>query len=302
MRFWMALVSLALVCGASGLLHACSSSSTNVSGTGGGDSGGGAGSDASGSTGGVSGGGGGAGGADLDASDASPAFCVSQNPAPWVCIDFDQGNLSNAFINGVASAIAPPDGSDAGASVGLGSNFVSPPASFAVSTPATSTGTVSAYYLYSPTAPPSTGARLRFALRINAYATTADAGATSVSTIARIFLRSGSDFVQAQYYLVGHSILAGVRLSGTKASAPLAAADQKVLVPPMGSFATMELVLTVDPPHLELWRDQNLEASLDITTPMFPSTSSRDFHLGLDTGAPFDPLSIEIDDVTFGAP
>ncbi len=218
--------------------------------------------------------------------------CLGQSPAPFFCADFDVGDGTTAFREGVAFSL-PPVVVDPGASSALTPDGRSAPHALSLATGPVDVGAKSAARMEKPVEQgPSAGARLSFALRID------EIGSIYKASVATIQLRGpgGGDTV-AIYLAFRQDGTMTLTVSSAGAGAPASAP-----IPAAGTWTNVDLDVVLGTTiTARLIVDGTVRGETSGPAP-FARAAASDFYLGPSTTGPAAPLRIAIDDVVFTAP
>jgi len=232
------------------------------------------------------------------AGDASGGpFCATVTPAPFFCMDFDEGDPAAAFSNGVAIKVQTPQPA-LNTSFALGADGIGASGDGIFKTSLIATGTHDDWYAQ----PISfdavvTGASLKFAWRLDAYKPSTASTNASSGEIAHVNIHdnSGATPLLATFFLTGEGH-AGMTFQGLD-SPPF----QSLTVPTMGPWHQVELKVTLlaqSLAHFEVVIDGVTTAALQNHGTF--ATPQSDFALGASVTGPFEATGWAIDNAVFG--
>jgi hypothetical protein len=225
-------------------------------------------------------------------ADAGPdaTWCQRQDPVPFFCADFDEGDITNTYAQGRGSTMVPPELA-LGGTVALTNGFSSPGALSATTAAVSAAGKNAFARLNSPAEAQSQAkhVRLTFAMKIieaSAFRT----------TIVTIFLENpdGGAPLRVFYYLASdESDL--LDLEGTRAPDLF-----RVPKPSRSNWVqvAMDVTLNTTTVDAQLMLEGAHVGAATNGAP-FPSAIGATFILGLDSESPSDPVTIAFDNVAF---
>src|SRR5438445_3433737 len=179
--------------------------------------------------------------AGSDAFDAAGgSFCAALAPAPYFCMDFDEGDPATAFKQGTPIKVQTPT-SGTGTTFALGKDGVAGSGDALFTTPSITSGTRDDWYaqpiVYEPVA---LGVSLKFAFRLDTYKQSTNATITSSAEIAQLHVneKSGGASLLGIFFLTGEGH-AGITFNG--ADGPM---FQVLSLPTAGPWHQVELDVT----------------------------------------------------------
>lgn len=237
-------------------------------------------------------------GADASSGDATTAnFCASVTPAPFFCMDFDEGDPQVAFQLGNAIKVQAPAPAT-GATFALGTDGIGGSGDALFTTTAITTGTRDDWYFH-PVACDTglTGVSLKFGWRLDTYKVAVSPTNSSSGEIAHVNVHdnSGATPLLATFFLTGEGH-AGMTFQGLD-SPPF----QAINLPALGTWHLVELKVTLlaqSVAHFDLVIDGVTTGPLQNKGTFV--TPQSDFALGASVTGPFQATAWAIDNAIFG--